>query len=72
MPGIVLGLLSGFFLDSRVVVLLVTIGANAMFYRFVFTRLIWLYSSASKRAGRIRLATSDCDFAAEITDILSY
>ena len=43
MPGIILGLLSGFLIDSPTVVLLVTIAANATVYCFVFKGLIWLY-----------------------------
>lgn len=47
MPGIILGLLSGFFLDSPTVVLMVTIAANATAYCFVFKALIWLYVKAT-------------------------
>lgn len=46
MPGIILGLLSGFLLDSPIVVTMVTIAANATVYRFVFKGLIWLYVKA--------------------------
>ncbi len=46
MPGIILGLLSGFLLDSPTVVLMVTIAANATVYCFVFKGLIWLYLKA--------------------------
>ena len=48
MPGIILGLLSGFLLDSPIVVLTVTIAANAIVYRFVCKAIIWLYLKASR------------------------
>jgi len=49
MPGIILGLLTGFLLDSPTVVLIVTIAANAAVYCFVFKGLFWLYGKASGR-----------------------
>ncbi|OLE15505.1 MAG: hypothetical protein AUG83_06810 [Acidobacteria bacterium 13_1_20CM_4_57_11] len=49
MPGIILGLLTGFLLDSPTVVLIVTIAANAAVYCFVFKGLFWLYGKASRR-----------------------
>ena len=49
MPGIIFGLLSGFLLDSPIVVLVVTIAANATVYRFAFKGLIWLYVKAGRR-----------------------
>ena len=48
MPGIILGLLSGWLLDSPTVVSIVTIAANAMVYCFVFKGLIWLYLKAAR------------------------
>jgi hypothetical protein len=48
MPGIILGLFAGFFLDSPTVVLLVTIAANAMVYRFALKGLIWVYVSTTR------------------------
>jgi len=50
MPGIILGLLGGFFLDSPTVVLIVTIAANAAVYCFVFKGLIWLYLKAHSKS----------------------
>jgi hypothetical protein len=49
MPGIVLGLFAGFFLDSPTVVLTVTIAANAAVYRFALKGLVWLYLMATSR-----------------------
>jgi hypothetical protein len=49
MPGIILGLLTGFLLDSPTVILMVTIVANAMVYYFVFKGLFWLYGKATER-----------------------
>ena len=49
MPGIILGLLSGFIIDSPTVVVMVTIAANAAVYGFVFKGLIWLYLKATRR-----------------------
>jgi hypothetical protein len=48
MPGIILGLLSGFLFDNPTVVLIVTIAANATVYCFVFKSLIWLYLEATR------------------------
>jgi hypothetical protein len=42
MPGIILGLLAGFFLDSPDAVLIVTIAANAAVYRLVLKGFVWL------------------------------
>ena len=53
MPGIILGLLSGFFLNSPVVVLVVTIAANATFYQFVFKGALWLYFRARRSTSQI-------------------
>jgi len=52
MPGIVLGLLSGFFLDSPTVILVVTIAANAAAYRFAFKALIWLYLKGTRHEAK--------------------
>ena len=49
MPGIVLGLFAGFFLDSPTVVLIVTIAANAAVYRFALKSFVWLYLMATSR-----------------------
>lgn len=43
MPGIVLGLFVGFFLDSPDVVLIVTIAANAAVYRLLLKGFVWIY-----------------------------
>jgi uncharacterized membrane protein len=49
MPGIVLGLFSGYFLDSPVVVIVVTIAANAVLYYFVLRLLMRLWRGAHRR-----------------------
>jgi hypothetical protein len=43
MPGIVLGLFVGFFLNSPNVVLIVTIAANAAVYRLLLKGSVWIY-----------------------------
>lgn len=43
MPGIILGLFVGFFLDSPNVVLIVTIAANAAVYRLLLKGTVWTY-----------------------------
>ncbi len=46
MPGIIVGLLSGFFLGSPVVVIVVTVVANATVYYFFLRFAIWLWRKA--------------------------
>lgn len=48
MPGIVLGLLSGFLLDSSVVVVAATIATNAAMYYCVLRLLVWFWRRARK------------------------
>jgi hypothetical protein len=44
MPGIIVGLFSGYFLDSEEIVLLVTVAANAAFYYFAAQIAIWAWA----------------------------
>ncbi len=50
MPGIIVGLLSGFFLDSPVVLVVVTIAANATVYYFLLRLAMWLWTKAINEA----------------------
>jgi len=43
-PGIIVGLYRGYFLDSGAVVLLVTVAANAAFYYFTLRFALWLWA----------------------------
>ena len=43
MPGVVLGLLSGFVLDSPIVVVGVTVAANACFYYLMLSSFLWVW-----------------------------
>jgi hypothetical protein len=52
MPGIILGLLSGWLLGSSTIVLWVTIAVNATAYCFAFKGLVWLYLKAVRHSGR--------------------
>jgi len=49
MPGIILGLFSGFLFNSPTIVLMVTIAANATVYCFVLKGLLWSYRKGSSK-----------------------
>lgn len=44
MPGILIGLLCGFAIDSQTVVFVVTIAANTCFYYLLLSFLAWVWS----------------------------
>jgi hypothetical protein len=46
MPGIIVGLLSGFFLNSPVAVVVVTIAVNVTVYYFVLRFAMWVWRKA--------------------------
>lgn len=49
LPGIMLGLYSGYFLDSGTVVFLVTVAANAAFYYYTLRFAMWLWAKVKSR-----------------------
>ena len=44
MPGIIVGLFSGYFLGSEEIVLLVTVAANAAFYYYAIRFVMWAWA----------------------------
>jgi len=54
MPGIIVGLLSGFFLGSTDVVVVVTVAANATVYYFVLRFAMWFWKKLFNEAGDLR------------------
>lgn len=49
MPGIIVGLISGFVLDSPTVVVILTIATNALVYQYILRGVLWAWAKTTQR-----------------------